>query len=278
MRLYVEPTVAPNDPDEYLDAVIAEGYRACAFGPKDGPVEEDALAAWAAAANKRGILIAEVGAWGNNPISPDEDARKHSIADLKRQLHRADLMGARCVVNVAGSRGERWAGPHPDNLTRETFDMIVAVTREIIDEVQPKRAKYTLETMPWAFPDSAQSYRDLVEAIDRPGFGVHLDPFNIINCPARAFDTASVVRECFRLLGPHIVACHAKDVKMHDDLTVRIEEVFPGDGCMDYRVYLREIEKLDRDMPVRIEHIPRERFPEAIEWVRRIAAEIGVTT
>ena len=70
----------------------------------------------------------------------------------------ADEIGARCCVNIAGSRGAKWDGPHPADLTPETFDLIVQSVREIIDAVKPTRAFYTLETMPWMYPDSADSY------------------------------------------------------------------------------------------------------------------------
>ncbi|MHC4542678.1 MAG: sugar phosphate isomerase/epimerase, partial [Planctomycetota bacterium] len=82
-------------------------------------------------------------------------------------------------MNISGSRGERWDGPSPKNFTDETFDIIVATTRAIIDEVKPTRTYFTLETMPWAYPDSADSYVALLKAIDRKRFAVHLDPVNL---------------------------------------------------------------------------------------------------
>jgi hypothetical protein len=33
--------------------------------------------------------------------------------------------------------------------------MVVAVVRDIMDAVKPTRAFYTLETMPWMYPDCA---------------------------------------------------------------------------------------------------------------------------
>ena len=53
------------------------------------------------------------------------------------------------------------------------------------------RTYYALETMPWIFPDSADSYLALVKAIDRKAFAVHYDPVNMINCPQRLFDNAA---------------------------------------------------------------------------------------
>jgi len=46
----------------------------------------------------------------------------------------------------------------------------------IIDAVQPTRTFYTLETMPWMYPDSPQSYLRLLQAVDRRQFAVHFAP------------------------------------------------------------------------------------------------------
>jgi hypothetical protein len=157
-------------------------------------------------------VIAEVGAW-SNPLSSDPDTRAQAIEKCIRGLELADRIGAICCVNTAGSRGTfSWYGPHPANLTEETFEMIVETTRKIIDAVRPTRSVFALEPMPWIFPDSPASYLRLIKAIDRRGFGVHLDPVNMINSPALFFDNTALLRECFRLLGEHIRCCHAKDM------------------------------------------------------------------
>ena len=111
-------------------------------------------------------MIAEVGCW-SNPISPDEPTRRAALELCKARLELADRVGARCCVNLAGSRGETWDGPHPDNLSPATFALVVDTVREIIDAVQPRRTFYTLEPMPWSFPDSPDSYLEL-HARDRP--------------------------------------------------------------------------------------------------------------
>ena len=63
--------------------------------------------------------------------------------------------------------------------------MIVQTVREIIDAVKPVRTFYTLETMPWMYPDSAHSYLELIRAIDRERFAVHLDVVNLVCSPQR---------------------------------------------------------------------------------------------
>lgn len=266
-----------SSPTEWARAVRGKGYGA-AFCPLGEDIDDAEVHEWRAAARNADIVIAEVGAWGNNPISPDDDVRKAGIEGCCRRLELADRVGALCCVNVSGSLGERWAGPAEGNLSDETFALIVDSVREIIDTIKPTRTYYTLETMPWLIPHSAQSYADLLRAVDRERFGVHLDPVNLINCPERYYGSGAMLRECFDLLGPHIVSCHAKDIILHDELTLHMSECAPGAGNLDWRVYVRELGKLHNDVPLMIEHLsdPND-CRAAAAYIRNLAQAEGVT-
>ena len=67
--------------------------------------------------------------------------------------------------------------------------------------MQPTQAKLTLEPERWLLPDEPEVYLRLLEAIDRPGFGVHPDPVNIIASPKTFYDSGALLRECFEKLG-----------------------------------------------------------------------------
>ncbi|MCC3376268.1 sugar phosphate isomerase/epimerase [Cohnella sp. REN36] len=264
-----------RDPEKWARAVRDAGFRAaiCPVGADAGEAE---VKSFMEVAVKHDIAISEVGAW-SNPISPDAQVREAALAHSKRQLAIAETVGARCCVNIAGSRGEQWDGPHPDNFSDETFERIVDTVREIIDEVQPKRTFFALETMPWIFPDSADTYLALLRAIDRPMFGVHLDPVNMISSPRVYYRNGEMIRDFFAKLGPHIRNCHAKDIRLAGQLTVRLEEVVPGRGALDYRTFLRELSKLDPDTPLIIEHLQNaEECAEGAAYIRQVANEIGV--
>ena len=274
MRLGGNIFEKPADPDAWVQAVKKAGYRAayCPIGPDAG---DDVIRAYAKSAAGADIVIAEVGAW-SNPIHPDEAVRKRDIEKCIRHLELAEKIGARCCVNIAGSRGEKWDGPCADDLTEDTFALIVDSVREIIDAVRPSRSFYTLETMPWMYPDSADSYLELIRAIDRKAFAVHLDPVNLVNCPSRYFATGVLIREAFAKLGRFIRSCHGKDILLGDRLTVHLDEVPPGKGGLDYSVYLEDLAKLDPDTPLMLEHMKREEYPAAAAFVKGKAAEIGV--
>lgn len=245
------------DPDGWIAALKKYGYRA-AYCPLDATADDATVRAYVRAAAHADIVIAEVGAW-SNPMSADDAERKSAIQKCQTQLDLAERIGARCCVNIAGSRGPRWDGPHPLNLTPETFDLIVETTRQIIDAVKPTRTFYTLEPMPWMYPDSPDSYLALIRAIDRPAFAVHLDPVNWVCSPQRYFANADLLRESFAKLGPYIKSCHAKDIILRETLTTHLDECCPGQGYLDYGVFLAELNRLDPDTPLMLEHMTEEK-------------------
>ena len=265
-----------SNPDSWAEAVKNHGYSA-AFCPVSIDSDESTIDAYIEAAKKADIVIAEVGAW-SNPVSIDDTEREAALEKCRVQLALADRVGANCCVNISGSRGPKWDGPHPDNLTGDTFDLIVESVRSIIDDVKPTRTFYTLETMPWAYPEGPDSYLRLIKAIDRVQFAVHLDPVNIINGLERYYHSGDLIRDCFAKLGAYMKSCHAKDISLGDSLTVHLDETRPGLGGLDYATYLRELDRLDPDIPLMLEHLPSaEEYALGAEHIRSVAEEVGIT-
>ncbi len=275
MRLGGPVWPAEDTPQSWLAALQREGYAA-AYWPTSPNASDGEIRAYREAAEAHGIVIAEVGAW-SNPLSPNAELARQAIDHCKRQLELAERAGARCCVNIAGSCSSQWDGPHPDNLTEATFDRIVETVQEIIDAVGPTETTYALETMPWAFPDSPESYQALIEAIDRPQFAVHLDPVNLVNSPSRYFQNGKLIERCFDLLGDHIRSCHAKDIRLSGKLTVHLDEVTPGEGALDYATYLTRLDACDPDVPLMLEHLAEPaQYRAAADHIRRVAHDLGI--
>jgi sugar phosphate isomerase/epimerase len=256
--------------------VRSTGYRA-AYCPISDAKDDAAIQAFIRAAKEADIVIAEVGAW-SNPISPNEEQRQKAIALNKERLLLADKIGANCCVNIAGSRNAAsWHGPDPADLTEETFALIVDTVRGIIDEVRPTRTAYCLETMPWSYPDSPDSYLRLIRAIDRKGFAVHLDPTNLVCSPQRYAANGALIRECFEKLGPHIRSVHAKDIALSTKLMVHLDEVRAGLGALDYRAFLQGMNTLAPDIPIMMEHLPNaEEYAKAGDYIRSVARSLNI--
>jgi sugar phosphate isomerase/epimerase len=223
------------------------------------------------------VVIAEVGIWVNM-LDPDPEKRRANLAQVTSKLAVADAVGARCCVDIAGSYNPKvWFGPHSRNLSREFFDATVENCRRIIDEVKPKRTRFTVEMMGWALPDSPDSYLQLIKAVDRPAFGVHIDVCNVVNSPARFHSNRKLIAECFEKLAPWIVSCHAKDLAWTVEMNIHFVEVVPGRGEIDYGEYLRRVAALPVDAPLMLEHLKTaEEYEEGKQYIQRVARENGL--
>ncbi len=270
--------VDSKDPDAAAKACKELGYGAI-YCPDLNPDDEAGCRDYGRAIARHGLMIAEAGVW-IRLAGPNPEETRANVERAIRRLRVADLVGAQCCVDIAGSfHPTAWHGAHPSNVAADMLDAAAVIARTIIDAVQPRRAKFAYEMMQWTLPDSADAYLELIRAVDRKMFGVHLDPTNLINSPRRYYDTGAVIRECFEKLGPHIAACHAKDVGMNlTDAIVHLSEVPIGTGNLDYAAYLRGLASLGRDVPLMMEHLRTpEEYAAAAAHVRKVAAAEGIT-
>ncbi len=266
-----------DDPAQLAAEHRRLGYSA-AYCPSVDISAKDRIREIETAFREAGVVIAEVGAW-KNMLDPDAEKRRENLAYVTERCALADAVGARCCVDIAGSYNPNvWYGPNPKNLSMEFFDATVDNCRRIIDTVKPTRTKFTIEIMGWNLPDGPDSYLDLIRAVDRPAFGVHLDVCNGVNCPVRFYNNSDFIGECFRKLGRWIVSCHAKDLQWITELNVHFLETVPGRGQIDYRRYLTELNRLPADTPLMVEHLKTpEQYTEAAAYIRSVAQKIGVT-
>jgi sugar phosphate isomerase/epimerase len=265
-----------SDPRDLAREHRRLGYSA-AYCP-EAKVEDTALIREiekAFAAEK--VVIAEVGAWVNM-LDPDPDKRGKNLRYVTGRLALAEAVGARCCPDIAGSYNPTvWYGPHPKNLSQEFFDATVQNCRRVIDEVKPKRTKFTIEMMGWSLPDGPDAYLKLIRAVDRPGFAVHMDVCNGINSPAKFYRSGEFISDCFRTLGPWIVSCHAKDLQWVTELNVHFLEVVPGRGEVDYRTYLTELSKLPIEAPLMLEHLKTaEEYDDGKRYIMKVGSELGL--
>ena len=267
--------VAGDDPYAFARAHRAFGYGA-AYVPEVGIGDTQRLLDIEKAFAAEDVMLAEIGIW-RNLITPDDKVRKAHLEFAAEKLAVADAVGARCAVSYIGSyvAGTDYA-PAAENLGPDAFDASVETVRQLLDTVQPKRAKFALEMMQYALPDSVDCYLDLIKAVDRPAFAAHFDPVNLIMTPRVYWNSGGLIRECFEKLGQWVVSCHAKDILLHHQAALHFDEVMIGEGQLDYRTYLTELDKLPRDVPLLLEHLEGEEYATARDAVFAVGDQIGV--
>ena len=90
----------------------------------------------------------------------------------------------------------------------------------------------------------------------------------MINCPERYFFSDNFLKECFDLLGQHIVSCHLKDIRLLDDFTFQLRECACGEGTFNFVKYMQLATELNPDMPMIIEHLKNDNeYEESISYV-----------
>src|SRR4051794_39763798 len=162
-----------DDPSSLAREHRRLGYSA-AYCPNVNLNDTDRIRAVEKAFAAENVVIAEVGAW-KNMLDPDSTKRKQNLDYVVERCALADAVGARCCVDIAGSfNAEVWYGMNPKNLSKEFLDATVENCRHVLDAVRPKRTRFTIEMMPWNLPDGPDAYVDLIRAVERKAFGVHL--------------------------------------------------------------------------------------------------------
>jgi len=253
------------------------GYRA-AYCPNVDTKDVERIRAISKAFSQHDVVIAEVGRWVNL-LDGDPEKRRRNLDTVTEGLALAEAIGARCCVDIAGSfNSTSWFGPHPDNLSRKHFDASVENARKIIDAVKPTRTTFCYEVMGWSWPDTADHYLQLIKAIDRKAFSVHLDPCNLINSPEKFYNNTYLLNECFDKLGRWIASCHAKDLTWDVEMNIHFREVAPGKGALDYATYLRRLAQLPQDAPLMLEHLSSaEEYSGAREHIFQVGRNAGLS-
>lgn len=272
MLLGISSPLQHTSPEAWAARHKALGLRAVVF-PVSHEAGEETVRAYRQAADSAGLCIAEVGVW-RNTLAADPDERRKWIRYAIGQLEMADGIGARCCVNVIGTPyGPRWDGGYRENFREEVWPAAVRMIREIIDGARPLRTKYCIEPMPWMIPGSPDECLRLIEAVDRPAFGTHLDVVNMITTPRRYFFNDAFLDECFSKLRGTICSCHLKDIRLRPEYTFQLEECACGAGTLDLERYARLADAEDPQMPMIIEHLDSDEA--YLASIRYVQARLG---
>ncbi len=270
MYLGVSSSLEHSTPQEWAAKHKSLGLQAVNF-PVDFTAGEDKYMSYKEAADEAGLMIAEVGVWRNTLAADPQERAKWTDYAIE-QLRMADRIGARCCVNVVGTPyGPRWDGGYRGNFSKELWEMAVRMIQQIIDTAQPVNTRFSIESMPWMIPGSPDEYLRLLEDVNRPQFGVHLDIVNMITSPERYFFNDRFIDECFAKLGGQICSCHLKDIRLKEEYTFQLEECACGEGSLDMRRYIDAATAQDERMPMIIEHLGSDSEYEAsVRYVRSL--------
>lgn len=269
MYLGISSSLRHKNPEDWAFKHKELGLKSVVF-PVDYTAGEQTYMKYKDAAEKNGLLIAEVGIW-RNTLAKDLNERKKCIEYAINQLKMADKIEAVCCVNVVGTPyGPRWDGGYRQNFSEELWKLAVSMIQQIIDTSNPQKTKFSIETMPWMIPSNPDEYIRLINDVDRPQFAAHLDVVNMITSPERYFFNDLFLKECFDKLKGKICSCHLKDIRLKEEYTFQLEECPCGNGSLDLELFAKLATLENEKMPMIIEHLSSdEEYIQSVKYVQK---------
>lgn len=231
---------------------------------------------------QRDLLLPGLGAYHLNLLHPDPDERAQNVRRIIALVERAAALGVPTVDTIAGV----W---HPDgghlfyrhNKSPEAWDAFVHGAKEICRACRGTGVRFTVEPYITTLLDSPAALRKAVELVDMPDeLGINFDLVNMVGYE-RYHDINALVDETIEAVGAHIVLAHLKDVRYLPDLSLRVDEVVPGEGAVDFVYWLRRLGELERrngnELPALIEHLrTMDEMVRAWRHIRQCAQTAGV--
>lgn len=217
------------------------------------------------------------GQYGGGLVSPDEAHRRGTIEFAKRMADLTAQLGSPNTYLRPGSMNLRgpWL-PHPENRSPEVFDRLVDSSRQFCKAAEEAGVKVSVEGGVVSPLYSARRVRDFIDAVGSPALGFNQDPVNFVSGLEDAYDTTTFLQPFFDLLGDVTLGAHAKDFKVVDQLLIHFEEEEIGSGLMDHVTFLRNMQEVCPKGHVLIEHLPPDRFADAIRNFKGYSEKAGI--
>lgn len=239
---------------------------------------EQEAGAFGERARQLGLVVGEAGFW-ENLMTDDRELRARRIETVRGMLQKAEAMGCHCMVTLVGTKdaSDHILAPHPYMYSEQCKGEFREVVLRILDGLELRKTKYVIE--PWhnTFFYQPEDIRQFIDSIDHPMFGLHLDQMNLVN-QASFYNTTDLINRTFDLLADVVASVHVKDIRCDfTHMFLKWDEVYIGDGVMDYQTYLQRLAELPPDTSCYCEHMSEERdYALCFSRLHELAAKAGV--
>jgi sugar phosphate isomerase/epimerase len=216
-----------------------------------------------------------------NLVHPDPDIRRSNLERLRKIIALAREFGTPYVISETGTfcRDSDWVHD-AKNKTEEGYEICRDVIGELVEYSAKHDAVFLVETYVNNVIGSVEETLRLFSDINHPSLGLLMDPTNYFeshNIDAMDHE----LNRIFDALSGTIRIAHAKDVKRAGDdksekhasidaaesHTYRgvgeIELPAPGQGSLNYDLYLKRLSKHHPNIPIIIEHLDESDVPRA---------------
>jgi sugar phosphate isomerase/epimerase len=231
----------------------------------------------AAAFHDAELDICQLNGWYEPICAYDDALRAEGVRGAIALTRMGVATGALSVyIRPGGHNPNGHWYPHPENHSPRTFDNIVDSLKQICHVAVNEGVKIAVEGHVLSALDTPARMCALFDAVDSPALVFNFDPVNFTGTVKDVHHTRGILDALDNALGPKIFVAHAKDLALIDQLVVRIDEVVPGTGAMDYPHFMQLFQKRAPDGYFVIEHLPDAETLQARDFVVALAARLGI--
>ncbi len=279
MHLSIFSSVIKGEtPEEVARKTREYGLRSVQFIPSraeigfgfDTKVAEASFERWARAYDREGIEICGVGGY-LNILHHDPERRQQNVDALKSYLRGMNILGCRYISTETGSYAPTgdWDFD-PKNRSPEAWDAVRRVTDELLEVATRENVILLYEPYIVNVCYTPELGVKLVREVNSPHLAMLMDPTNWFEAEvARTDRVREVIERGFAAERGLFRLAHAKDVTPALPGTRKPGLPGPGQGILDYALYVRLLKEHGYTGPLIIEHLTEPDVPAAMAYVQR---------
>lgn len=279
--------ISGRDPEEAAAKTRALGLRSVQLIPAEITVgfgfdaEEHWYTAdlhrWARAFHANEIEICAVGGY-LNLLAVDQERRTQNIATFETYLRTMPDLGVKLITTETGSFAPTgdW-DDDPANRTPEAWDEFRKILERLVGIAEQEDVTILIEPYVVNVCHTPELGARMVHEIGSTHLGLCMDPTNFFsNASATSEQVEQVVRKGFIAEEGLFGLAHAKDVTPPESGAAVPGLPGPGQGILDYPLYLDLLSQHGYGGPLVIEHLREPEVPKALRFIHdQIAAHAG---
>jgi len=274
--------ITGRDPEEVAAKTREYGLAGVQFVPKevsvgfgfdseaDAALALDDFARWRAAYEAVGVEVCAVGGY-LNLLHRDLDRRQQNVEAFRSYLQRMSELGTRLISTETGSLAPSgdW-DDDPANRTPEAWAGLRRVVEDLALTAEKEDVVILLEPYIVNVCHTPELGVRFVEEIGSPHVQICMDPTNFFtNELAKPELVDDTIRAGFEAEGPYFKLAHAKDVTAPAPGSPKPGLPGPGQGLINYPLYLDLLSQYGYDGPLVIEHLTEDEVPDAVSFVEK---------
>ncbi len=267
-----------------LDAGEHTRDLAVELGIKGVPVSadqllQDGVEATVAPLRAKGLQVCQIGAFGFNPLSTDQEAQARQADVLRQVIPLVTQTGCPYIVICGGNyHPSGFAAGDPRNFIEAALDVLAEALAPFVALAEQHGAKLSIEPYLKTAIYSPERFLALYERVPSDALRINLDVTSLY-AYWDLWDSTETVRHICTSLAGHYGLAHIKEVALAEGFHIHASLAPIGTGVTDWAEVLRLMAPhVPEDSWVILEHVlSPEEGRASYAHLQAAAGEVGVT-